>query len=135
MDIDLTGPLADWNARLSLVRDMAAPHPEPLAALLVEIIEQLTATTEDAPLAALRAIGVLERIAARVGLEAVGVLAEGGVSAETVATGLGTTRSKALMLLLNARDRWQHPVGIRLHRSRQATTRPGTAAASYAGIG
>ncbi|MGW3321337.1 hypothetical protein [Streptomyces virginiae] len=48
---------------------------------------------------------MLERIAARVGLEAAGVLAEDGVSAETVATGLGTTRSKALMLLLTARDR------------------------------
>ncbi|MGW6843847.1 hypothetical protein [Streptomyces sp. NPDC054958] len=104
-DVDLTGPLADWNAHLSLVRDKAAPLPEPLATLLVEITERLTATTEDAPLAALRAVGVLERIAARVGREAAGVLAEDGVSAEAVATGLGTTRSKALMLLLTARDR------------------------------
>ncbi|MFD3469966.1 hypothetical protein ACFWWM_27095 [Streptomyces sp. NPDC058682] len=103
-DVDLTGPLAAWNAHLSLVRDKAAPLPEPLAALLVEVAEQLTATTEGAPLAALRAIGVLERIAARVGREAAGVLAEDGVSAEAVATGLGTTRSKALMLLLTARD-------------------------------
>ncbi|MFB6584022.1 hypothetical protein ACFCYC_42610 [Streptomyces sp. NPDC056402] len=103
-DVDLTGPLADWNAHLSLVRDKAAPLPEPLAALLVEVAEQLTATTEDAPLAALRAIGVLERIAARVGREAACVLAEDGVSAEAVATGLGTTCSKALMLLLAARD-------------------------------
>ncbi|MFB6999286.1 hypothetical protein ACFCXF_14565 [Streptomyces virginiae] len=104
-DVDLTGPLADWNAHLSLVRDKAAPLPEPLAALLVELTERLTATTADAPLAALRAVGVLERIAARVGREAAGVLAEDGVSAEAVATGLGTTRSKALMLLLTARDR------------------------------
>ncbi|MGW3327831.1 hypothetical protein [Streptomyces virginiae] len=103
-DVDLTGPLADWNAHLSLVRDKAAPLPEPLATLLVEITEQLTATTADAPLAALRAIGVLERIAARVGREAAYELAEGGMSAEAVATGLGTTRSKALMLLLTARD-------------------------------
>ncbi|MFE1876655.1 hypothetical protein ACFW9N_38310 [Streptomyces sp. NPDC059496] len=103
-DVDLAGPLADWNAHLSLVRDKAAPLPEPLAALLVEVAEQLTATTEDAPLAALRAVGVLERIVTRVGREAAGVLADGGVSAEAVATGLGTTRSKALMLLLTARD-------------------------------
>ncbi|MFI7179735.1 hypothetical protein [Streptomyces spororaveus] len=103
-DVDLTGPLADWNAHLSLVRDKAAPLPEPLAALLVEVAEQLTATTADAPLAALRAVGVLERIAARVGREAARELADGGVSAEAVATGLGTTRSKALMFLLTARD-------------------------------
>lgn len=103
-DVDLTGPLADWNAHLSLVRDKAVPLPEPLAALLVEITEQLTATTADAPLAALRAVGVLERIAARVGREAASALAEDGVSAEVVATGLGTTRSKALLLLLTAQD-------------------------------
>ncbi|MBZ9593500.1 hypothetical protein K7B06_00050 [Streptomyces erythrochromogenes] len=103
-DVDLTGPLADWNAHLSLVRDKAAPLPELLAALLVEITEQLTTTTADAPLAALRAVGMLERIAARVGREAAGALADDGVSAEAVAIGLGTTRSKALLLLLTAQD-------------------------------
>ncbi|MER6319010.1 hypothetical protein ABT237_35445 [Streptomyces sp. NPDC001581] len=103
-DVDLAGPLADWNAHLSLVRDRAVPLPEPLAALLVEITEQLTATATDTPLAALRAAGVLERIAARVGRQAAGALCDGGVSAETVATGLGTTRSTALVLLLTAQD-------------------------------
>ncbi|MFJ3914423.1 hypothetical protein [Streptomyces vinaceus] len=103
-DVNLSGPLADWNAHLSLVRDKAAPLPEPLAALLVEIAGQLTATSADAPLAALRAVGVLERIAARITREAAGVLSDAGVSAETVAAGLGTTRSKALMLLLTAQD-------------------------------
>ncbi|MFF0216128.1 hypothetical protein [Streptomyces vinaceus] len=103
-DVDLTGPLADWNAHLSLVRDKAAPLPEPLAALLVEIARQLTATAADAPLAALRAAGVLERIAARVGREAASALSDEGVSAKAVATGLGTSRSKALMLLLTAQD-------------------------------
>ncbi|MFE9484315.1 hypothetical protein ACFYNM_37765 [Streptomyces spororaveus] len=61
-DADLTGPLGDGNAHLSLVRDKAAPLPEPLAALLVEV-------------------------------------------AEAVATGLGTTRSKAPVLLLTAQNR------------------------------
>ncbi|MGW3328536.1 hypothetical protein [Streptomyces virginiae] len=103
-DVDLAGPLADWNVHLSLIRDKAAPLPEPLSALLVELTEQLTATTADAPLAALRTVGVLERIAACVGREAACVLAEDGVPAEAVAIGLGTTGSKALMLLLTARD-------------------------------
>ncbi|WP_327733383.1 hypothetical protein OG749_05385 [Streptomyces nojiriensis] len=53
---------------------------------------------------ALRVVGVLERIATRVGREAACELADGGVSAEAVATGLGTTHSKALMLLLTAQD-------------------------------
>ncbi|MCX4960067.1 hypothetical protein [Streptomyces virginiae] len=103
-DVDLTGPLGDWNAHLSLVPDKAVPLPEPLAALLVEITEQLTATTADAPLAALRAAGVLERIAARIGREAAGALCDDGMPAEAVAAALGTTYSKALVLLLTVQD-------------------------------
>ncbi|MFE9482859.1 hypothetical protein ACFYNM_30135 [Streptomyces spororaveus] len=64
--------------------------------------EQLTATAADTPLAALRAAGVLERIAARVSRQAAGALYDDGISAEAVATALGTTRSKALVLLLTA---------------------------------
>ncbi|WP_405526334.1 hypothetical protein OG592_02400 [Streptomyces avidinii] len=67
--------------------------------------EQLTATAADAPLAALRAAGVLERIAARVGRETAGTLCDDGMPAEAVAAALGITRSKALVLLLTAQDR------------------------------
>ncbi|UUU44294.1 hypothetical protein [Streptomyces sp. NBC_00162] len=81
------------------------PLPESLAALLVETAGQLTATAAEAPLAALRTAGVLERIAARVGQEAAGTLCDDGMSAEAVAAALGTTRSKALVLLLTAQDR------------------------------
>ncbi|MFD9523386.1 hypothetical protein [Streptomyces sp. NPDC059979] len=56
-------------------------------------------------MAALRAAGVLERIAARVGREAAGALCDDGASAETVATGLGTTRSTAPVLLLTTQER------------------------------
>ncbi|MFD6970407.1 hypothetical protein [Streptomyces sp. NPDC059979] len=48
------GPLADGTAHLSVVRDEALPQPERLAALLVEMTEQLTVTAADAPLAAPR---------------------------------------------------------------------------------
>ncbi|WP_406083579.1 hypothetical protein [Streptomyces virginiae] len=75
------------------------------AALLVEMAGQLTATAGDAPLAGLRAAGVLERVAARVGREAAGALCDEGMSAEPVATALGTTCSKALVLLLTSHDR------------------------------
>ncbi|MCX4804489.1 hypothetical protein OG594_23115 [Streptomyces sp. NBC_01214] len=56
-------------------------------------------------MAALRAAGVLVRIAAREGRTAAGALGDDGVSAEAVAGALGTTRSKALVLLLTAQDR------------------------------
>ncbi|MET9694423.1 hypothetical protein ABZY81_39445 [Streptomyces sp. NPDC006514] len=48
---------------------------------------------------------MLDRIAARVGRETAGPLCDDGLSAEAVATALGTTRSKALVLLLTAQDR------------------------------
>ncbi|MFI8392919.1 hypothetical protein [Streptomyces sp. NPDC085540] len=106
-DVDLAGPLADWTAHLSVVRDKAVPLPEPLAALLGEVTGQLTATAVATPLAALCAVGMLERVAARVGREAAGAVGDDGVSAEAVATALGTTRSKARVLLLTAQDRNQ----------------------------
>ncbi|MFB6578533.1 hypothetical protein ACFCYC_14080 [Streptomyces sp. NPDC056402] len=104
-DVDLTGPLADWTAHLSVVREAAVPLPEPLTALLVEIAERLNVTAAGAPLAALRAAAMLERIAAQVGREAASALCDDGLSAETVATGLGTSYSKALVMLLTAQDR------------------------------
>ncbi|MCX4960273.1 hypothetical protein [Streptomyces virginiae] len=80
------------------------PLPERLAELLVEMAEQLAATVADAPLAALRAAGVLERIGARVSRETAGALCDDGMSAEAVATALGTARSKTVVLLLTAQD-------------------------------
>ncbi|MET9959638.1 hypothetical protein ABZ128_11320 [Streptomyces sp. NPDC006326] len=71
-DIDLTGPLADWTAHLSVIRHTTAPLPESLAALLVQLADQLQSTATDSPLAALRALGVLERPTARAGQEAAG---------------------------------------------------------------
>ncbi|MEV7562688.1 hypothetical protein [Streptomyces sp. NPDC089795] len=105
LDVDLGGALADRTAHLSVVRDKAVPLPEPPAALLVEIAERLTATAVATPLAARRVVGMLERIAARVGREAAGAVGDDGMSAEAVATALGTIRSKALVLLLTARNR------------------------------
>ncbi|MGW7126361.1 hypothetical protein [Streptomyces sp. NPDC054901] len=73
---------------MSVVRDAAFLLPEPLAALLVEMAKQLTATAAAAPLAALRTTGVLERLAARVGRETARALGDDGLSADAVATAL-----------------------------------------------
>ncbi|MER6449243.1 hypothetical protein [Streptomyces venezuelae] len=104
-DIDLTGPLTDWTAHLSAVRDAAVPLPTPLTALLAEITEQLNTTAVNDPLAALRAAGFLERIATRATQEAAAAVRDDGIHAETLATALATTRTKALVLLLTAQDR------------------------------
>ncbi|MFI8392972.1 hypothetical protein [Streptomyces sp. NPDC085540] len=100
-DVDLAGPLADWTAHLSAAREAAVPLPETLAALLGAVAEQLTVTAADA----LRAAGVLERIAARVGRTAAGALRDDGLSAEFGGhRPRRTTYSKALVLLLTAQD-------------------------------
>ncbi|MCX5417766.1 hypothetical protein [Streptomyces sp. NBC_00059] len=103
-DIDLTGPLADWTAHLSVVRDKTVPLPESLVQLLVEIADRLNTAAVDTPLAALRAAGVLERITTRAAGAAAGML-DDDVSVEAVATALGISRSKALILLMTGRDR------------------------------
>ncbi|MET9694424.1 hypothetical protein ABZY81_39450 [Streptomyces sp. NPDC006514] len=38
-DVYLAGPLADWTAHLSVVREAAVPLPERLVELLVEVTE------------------------------------------------------------------------------------------------
>ncbi|MFF4448825.1 hypothetical protein [Streptomyces sp. NPDC001502] len=48
-DVDLAGPLADWTVHLSVVREAAVPLPEPLAALLVEMAEQLRSASRMCP--------------------------------------------------------------------------------------
>ncbi|MEU9088199.1 hypothetical protein [Streptomyces sp. NPDC048357] len=57
-DVDLSGPLADWTAHLSVIREAAVP-----------------------------------------------LLCDDGMPPETLATALGTTYSKALVLLLSAQNR------------------------------
>ncbi|MFD3511361.1 hypothetical protein [Nocardia sp. NPDC058666] len=47
---------------------------------------------------------MLERIATLVGREAAGALRDDNTSAQTLATALGTTRSKAQIMLLTAQD-------------------------------
>ncbi|MGW6845942.1 hypothetical protein [Streptomyces sp. NPDC054958] len=51
---------------------------------------------------------MLERIASRVGRQSAGALRDDGTAPESVATALGTTYSKALILLLTAQDRQRH---------------------------
>ncbi|MCX4808725.1 hypothetical protein OG594_45440 [Streptomyces sp. NBC_01214] len=40
-DVDMSGPLAEWTAHLSVIREAAVHLPEPLAALLAEMAERL----------------------------------------------------------------------------------------------
>ncbi|MFJ5548039.1 hypothetical protein [Streptomyces sp. NPDC093225] len=98
--VDLSGPLADWNAHLSVVRETVVPLPEPLAGLLLDLSDELGDVVADAPLAALRAVGILRRIIAEAADEAAEAVHDSGASTESVAAALGTTPSEAFGLLL-----------------------------------
>ncbi|MEV7420639.1 hypothetical protein [Streptomyces sp. NPDC089919] len=104
--IDLAGPLGDWTAHLAVVRETVVPLPPTLDNLLQRLTDHLESMTGDAPLAALRAAAVLERVAAQITEDAADILSDGSMTAEQLATALGTTETKAMMILLRGRDDW-----------------------------
>jgi hypothetical protein len=103
-DVDLSGPLADWTAHLTVVREDTVELPEPLAAVLVQLAERLQDAAAETPLAALRAVGMVERITHHLAQEAADAVWESGTPAEELAAALGTTPSKALGMLLRHRS-------------------------------
>lgn len=105
LDVEV-GPYRDWADHLAAVEAAAAPIPEPVAATLAVLEEQLAALAEGGPVAALRVAAALERLAADVGRQAacaidVGDDADAGEhSWAALATGLGLTETEARTRML-----------------------------------
>ncbi|MWA07695.1 hypothetical protein [Streptomyces sp. BA2] len=59
---DTAGPLEDWLQHVEGVAARAVPLPTELAGLIANVEEALVKLADDSPLAALRAIGAVERI-------------------------------------------------------------------------
>ncbi|MFJ3975861.1 hypothetical protein [Streptomyces sp. NPDC090021] len=68
-DVDLAGPIADYQAHLTVVRDAAVPLPEPLTALLTALTENLETAAAKEPLVALKALADLGYLIAGVGAD------------------------------------------------------------------
>ncbi|WP_405427900.1 hypothetical protein [Streptomyces erythrochromogenes] len=98
-DVDLAGPLADYQAHLTVVRAAAVPLPEPLTALM-ENLE--TAAVKD-PLVALKALADLRYLIAGVGADAALAVQVGRIPMRTVATALGTSEAAARRYLKSYR--------------------------------
>ncbi|MFG2487882.1 hypothetical protein ACGFSI_34680 [Streptomyces virginiae] len=67
MDVDLSGPIADDEAHLSVIRDDAAPLPTELTELLTELVRRLDVLAVEEPLVALKALADLRYVIAQVG--------------------------------------------------------------------
>ncbi|QMU71608.1 hypothetical protein [Streptacidiphilus sp. P02-A3a] len=93
--VDPVGPRQDWCDHIDQVEARTVPLPDDLTDLLRRLDERLTDLAADAPVAALRAVGELERIAERVGVDAAHNVAVDGVPWETLATALGLTENDA----------------------------------------
>ncbi|UUU45160.1 hypothetical protein [Streptomyces sp. NBC_00162] len=94
-DVDVSGPIADYDAHLSVIRDAAVQLPAALTELLTELARRLDGLAAGDPLVALKALADLRHMIAQVGLAAVNELTAGEVPIEQVATALGTSEPAA----------------------------------------
>ncbi|TDC18176.1 hypothetical protein E1265_25520 [Streptomyces sp. 8K308] len=94
-DVDTDPVYNDWARHIAEVDARSVPLPLGLEGLLGQLDEQLDALTTEAPLAALRAVAILERLARRVGRDAAEATLTDQVSCETVGQALGMAAGEA----------------------------------------
>ncbi|WP_420082835.1 hypothetical protein ACN6AT_37580 (plasmid) [Streptomyces sp. JL4002] len=94
-DVDLSGPIADYEAHLSVIRGGAVPLPAGLAGLLAALVEQLGGLAAEEPLVALKALADLRYVIAQTGQDAAYELADRDVAIGDVAAALGTNEGAA----------------------------------------
>ncbi|MET7345576.1 hypothetical protein ACIOEZ_16565 [Streptomyces sp. NPDC087866] len=92
---DTTGPHDDWTQHITDVENRAVPIPEDVTALLTQLRTRLGVLADDAPLAALRILTVLEHPLAETAEAATFAAQADGQSWDTIATGLGLTAQDA----------------------------------------
>ncbi|MEU9088197.1 hypothetical protein [Streptomyces sp. NPDC048357] len=95
IDVDLSGPLQDYDAHLSVIRDAAVPLPADLTELLTELACRLDGLAAAEPLVALKALADVRYVIAQVGQEAAYEVVAGEVPIEEVAVALGTSEDAA----------------------------------------
>lgn len=92
---DTSGPRRDWQQHITDVEARTVPLPAGLAALPARVDEELEHLADEAPLAALRAIGALERTTTRTARTAAYNIKADEVPTEQVAAGLGMSERSA----------------------------------------
>jgi len=94
-DLDTSGAYEDWWEHISAVERRTVPLPEELSDLIEQLEERLDALAETAPVAALKAVAMLERMAGRVGREAAYGVRADDVSGEALGKALGLSANRA----------------------------------------
>ncbi|WP_028813325.1 hypothetical protein [Streptomyces flavidovirens] len=92
---DTSGPRTDWDQHISQVEARTVPLPTELEDLLDRLGSQLTVLADEAPLAALKAVGTLERMTSRIGRSAACYAEADEVPWEAIGTALGLTERDA----------------------------------------
>ncbi|GGV14683.1 hypothetical protein GCM10010245_25470 [Streptomyces spectabilis] len=93
-------PLLDWERHINDVAARTVPLPTELADLIEQIDGQLTRLVQDAPLAALKAVIVLEGLTKRVARDSARRAEGDGLSGETLGQALGLSPDAAESRLL-----------------------------------
>jgi hypothetical protein len=86
---DEPGPRQDWDRHMEDVEAGTIPLPADVADLLERLDDRLRALERDSPLAALRAVGAVERIARRVGWDVARDIDPGDVPWDEMGNALG----------------------------------------------
>ncbi|KPI31500.1 hypothetical protein OV450_7153 [Actinobacteria bacterium OV450] len=94
-DVDLSGPIGDYEAHLSVTRDAAVQLPAELTVLLADLVRQLDVLAVEEPLVALKALADLRYLIAQTGRDAAYELTALHVPLKDVATALGTSETAA----------------------------------------
>ncbi|MEU6986512.1 hypothetical protein ABZ946_24285 [Streptomyces sp. NPDC046324] len=93
---DTSAPEEDWQAHLDDVEARSVPLPVEITDLLAALQQQLERLADEAPLAALKAVGELDTLSASSGATAAYLAVRGDrIPWQMIAEGLGTTEAEA----------------------------------------
>ncbi|MEU9666320.1 hypothetical protein AB0E25_12125 [Streptomyces bobili] len=98
-DLDVSAARGDWRVHIRAVERRTVPLPDQLTHLMHQLEEQLTSLTDRAPVAALKAVTMLERLLPDIGQEAAQAVRDDELSWESVGTALGVSPDRARSLL------------------------------------
>ncbi|MGP3927863.1 hypothetical protein [Streptomyces sp. 8N616] len=94
-DLDTSGTYNDWSQHIHTVEHQTVPLPAELTETIEHLEEKLTTLAEQAPVAALKAVAVLERLTDYVGREAARAAEADELSWESIGKALGLSADKA----------------------------------------
>lgn len=94
-DLDTSAAFDDWREHIGAVERQTVPLPEDVTDLILRLDERLTVLADQAPVAALKSVAALERLARRIGQEAAYAARADELAPEAIGRALGITPAAA----------------------------------------